>query len=128
MISENANPCLACGACCAFYRVSFYWAEAGEDEGSVPIELTGQLSHSRVFMLGTNGSQPRCLALMGIIGKKAHCSIHPRRSSVCRGFTPSWQDGREQPACDKARARFDLLPLQPHHWTPHNPTDLPRAA
>ena len=22
------NPCLSCGACCAFYRASFYWSEA----------------------------------------------------------------------------------------------------
>ncbi|EKJ0223351.1 YkgJ family cysteine cluster protein, partial [Escherichia coli] len=30
---SNPNPCMACGACCAFFRVSFYWAkvdDAGE--------------------------------------------------------------------------------------------------
>ncbi|EAX0008081.1 YkgJ family cysteine cluster protein, partial [Salmonella enterica] len=21
------NPCMTCGACCAYFRVSFYWAE-----------------------------------------------------------------------------------------------------
>ncbi|EEX7666747.1 YkgJ family cysteine cluster protein, partial [Escherichia coli] len=25
---NNPNPCMTCGACCAFFRVSFYWAEA----------------------------------------------------------------------------------------------------
>ncbi|EMK5322830.1 YkgJ family cysteine cluster protein, partial [Escherichia coli] len=25
---SNLNPCMTCGACCAFFRVSFYWAEA----------------------------------------------------------------------------------------------------
>ncbi|EJT1381768.1 TPA: YkgJ family cysteine cluster protein, partial [Escherichia coli] len=23
---NNPNPCMTCGACCAFFRVSFYWA------------------------------------------------------------------------------------------------------
>ncbi|HGC1012017.1 TPA: YkgJ family cysteine cluster protein, partial [Escherichia coli] len=23
---SNPNPCITCGACCAFFRVSFYWA------------------------------------------------------------------------------------------------------
>ncbi|HAO2094658.1 TPA: YkgJ family cysteine cluster protein, partial [Escherichia coli] len=22
---NNPNPCMTCGACCAFFRVSFYW-------------------------------------------------------------------------------------------------------
>ncbi|EGM7481565.1 YkgJ family cysteine cluster protein, partial [Escherichia coli] len=22
---SNLNPCMTCGACCAFFRVSFYW-------------------------------------------------------------------------------------------------------
>ncbi|MBB8903342.1 YkgJ family cysteine cluster protein, partial [Escherichia coli] len=25
---SDLNPCITCGACCAFFRVSFYWAEA----------------------------------------------------------------------------------------------------
>lgn len=30
MLSQVATPdeCLRCGACCAHFRVSFYWAEA----------------------------------------------------------------------------------------------------
>ena len=27
---EEPNPCIECGACCAYYRASFYWAEADE--------------------------------------------------------------------------------------------------
>ncbi|WP_374212354.1 YkgJ family cysteine cluster protein [Thiothrix subterranea] len=23
----NPNPCMTCGACCASFRVSFYWGE-----------------------------------------------------------------------------------------------------
>nr|MBF0223489.1 YkgJ family cysteine cluster protein [Desulfobulbaceae bacterium] len=128
MTSPSSNPCLQCGACCAYYRVSFYWSETGENGTGVPIELTGQLSYHRAFMLGTNDQNLRCIALMGIIGKKVHCSIHTRRSSVCRDFAPSWQDGTPHPACDKARAKFNLDPLQPHHWHTHTPRNLPRAA
>lgn len=131
MINVNKNPCLSCGACCAFFRVSFYWAEAADDTSGVPIELTGQLSPHRAFMLGTNGPNPRCAALLGFIGKQVSCAIHPRRSSVCRDFEASWEQGLLQPGCDKARAHFGLLPLQPHHWQPDNPTnlpDLPKAA
>lgn len=25
--TSDTNPCLACGACCKSYRVSFYWAD-----------------------------------------------------------------------------------------------------
>lgn len=32
-MSGDGNPCLSCRACCAFFRVSFYWAEA--DDGGV---------------------------------------------------------------------------------------------
>jgi hypothetical protein len=118
MISPSKNPCLACGACCAFFRVSFYWVEAGEGGTGVPIELTSQLSPHLSVMLGTNGPKPRCVALQGFIGKKVSCAIHPRRSSVCRTFAASWEDGIPQPGCDKARAHFDLLPLQPNIGSP----------
>jgi Fe-S-cluster containining protein len=128
MVRVNGNPCLECGACCAFYRVSFYWGEVDVEDAGVPIELTGKLSPHRSFMLGTNTPNPRCIALMGIIGKKVFCSVHSRRPSVCRDFLPSWQEGESQQACDKARAQFNLPPLQSSHWYPHNPTNLPRAA
>lgn len=32
---EN-NPCVSCGACCAYFRVSFYWAESESGGGTVP--------------------------------------------------------------------------------------------
>ena len=128
MISSGKNPCLACGACCAFFRVSFYWAEAGEAATDVPLALTGQLSPHRSFMLGTNEPRPRCVALLGFIGKKVSCAIHPQRASVCRDFGASWEQGVPQPGCDQARAHFGLLPLQPQHWQPDRPTDLPRLS
>ncbi|EER5964904.1 YkgJ family cysteine cluster protein, partial [Escherichia coli] len=41
---NNPNPCMTCGACCAFFRVSFYWAEADDAGGKVPVSLTEQIS------------------------------------------------------------------------------------
>jgi Fe-S-cluster containining protein len=36
------NPCLNCDACCASYRVSFYWGEPGASQR--PKALTQQLN------------------------------------------------------------------------------------
>lgn len=125
------NPCLRCGACCARFRVSFYWAE-GDDAtpGGVPAALTDRLSPFRRVMRGTNRSQPRCIALDGEIGTAARCSIHPRRPSVCREFTPSWADGVRHARCDQARAAWGLPPLTAADWEDsgdsaeaHDPSD-----
>ncbi|HOE95681.1 MAG TPA: YkgJ family cysteine cluster protein [Candidatus Sumerlaeota bacterium] len=112
-----ANPCLQCGACCAFYRASFYWAEADDaTPGGVPAELTtAHPPHFRV-MRGTEGPNPRCVALAGTIGEAVHCTIHPRRASVCRDFVPSWAEGERNERCDRARAAHGLPPLRPEDW------------
>ena len=66
------NPCLECGACCAFFRASFYWAESDLAQPmGVPSELTDKLNDFRLFMQGTNGSHPRCIALMALSAKKS---------------------------------------------------------
>ncbi len=124
---ETENLCLACGACCAFFRVSFYWAEtdAATPEG-VPSELTEKMNDFRVAMLGSASSSPRCVALCGFIGRRAACSIYAKRSSVCRDFTPSWENGQINPRCDQARSAWGLTPLLPDQW--YAPGDLPKAA
>lgn len=121
------NPCLTCGACCAFYRASFYWAESdlAHPEG-VPSGLTEKLNDFRLYMKGSTGSRPRCIALMGIIGKKVHCSIYERRASVCRDFPASWEYGIHNERCDRARLFWGLTPLSPEIW--HLPEDFPKAA
>ena len=60
------SACLSCGACCASFRVSFYWAETTEVilEG-VPQELTDAIAPFYNCMKGTNHKQPRCIALQG---------------------------------------------------------------
>lgn len=115
---ERRNPCLRCGACCAHYRVSFYWAEADDaSPGGVPVALTERLNAHRCAMRGTQKSQPRCIALEGRIGEAVQCRIHPQRPSPCREFEASWAAGEAQPRCDDARQRWALPPLTPADWT-----------
>lgn len=124
---SELNPCLNCGACCAYYRASFYWAEADDETpGGVPVEMTKKLNEFRRVMIGTNQKNPRCIALMGEIGESVHCSIYERRSSVCRAFEPSWLDGKPNENCDKARIAWGLPPLRPDEW--NAPDTFPRAA
>jgi Fe-S-cluster containining protein len=121
------NPCLSCGACCAFYRATFYWAEAEDyTPGGVPLEMTKKLNNVRLLMKGTGGKPPRCMALEGLIGRSVSCSIYERRPSVCREFDPSWQNTASNPRCDKARLAWGLEPLKPESW--FNPRDYPKAA
>lgn len=120
------NPCLACGACCAFFRASFYWAETSEftAEG-VPSELTKKLNDFYAVMKGTDIIPPRCIALKGEIGRYVYCEIYANRSSPCREFDPSWYNNTHSPRCDNARAVWRLEPLQPEAWFPGG---LPKAA
>lgn len=92
------NPCLECGACCAFYRASFYWGETDEITlGGVPADLTVKINERFVAMQGTRCHPPRCVALMGAIGVHVSCRIYERRASVCRSFPPSWEDNVHKP-------------------------------
>ena len=103
------NPCLDCGACCATFRVSFYWAEA--DTRAIPPELTEQVNAHFSCMAGTNRAAPHCAALDGRVGQRTGCRIYPHRPSPCREV----QAGDSQ--CAKARA---------HHGLPALPGDAPR--
>lgn len=108
------NPCLDCGACCASFRVSFYWAEADATTGGItPAHMTSAISPHRLAMLGTDKPKPRCIALEGEIGTLVCCSIYPQRPSPCREFPASWENGEPNEACDRARAKHGLAPLTP---------------
>jgi Fe-S-cluster containining protein len=83
----RGNPCIQCGACCAFFRVTFFWEEANpENSDSVPVEMTEPVNDLLQCMKGTNQPHPRCAALSGEIGNNVGCKIYERRSSVCREF------------------------------------------
>ncbi len=107
------NPCITCGACCAFFRASFHWSECSDGYGQVPVELTEDLTPHRRVMKGTNSSKPICIALEGEIGNCVKCTIHPVRSTVCRDFKYSYEDGILNERCDKARLAYGLAPLKP---------------
>ena len=130
-----SHPCLSCGACCAYFRVSFYWAEAdpfvsgGADP--VPAALTEPLTPARLAMRGTSAHAPRCVALEGMVGSAVRCGIYPQRPSPCRELNASWEFGEPSPGCDRARAAHGLPALTPEQWLdPDGPgqSPLPRSA
>ena len=105
------NPCLSCGACCAAFRVSFDESELQSAGGCVPDGLADP-EIGRVWRLrGTDYAQPRCIALMGEIGKEVACGIYRERPNPCREFAPMAEVGVFSAACNRARARHGLPPL-----------------
>ncbi|AAF84766.1 YkgJ family cysteine cluster protein [Xylella fastidiosa] len=111
------HPCLSCGACCAYFRVSFHWSEADPAlGGNVPIELTEPLRiHERV-MHGTSQSHPRCIALDAEIGYRSRCTIHERRPSVCAAVPASLEFGTRSQQCDTSRRAHGLHLLTEADW------------
>ncbi|MBK4713930.1 MULTISPECIES: YkgJ family cysteine cluster protein [Tenebrionibacter/Tenebrionicola group] len=105
------NPCLTCGACCAFFRVSFYWAEVDDASGTVPARLTEPATPHLCCMRGTNQKSPRCIALRGTPGKAVSCAIYANRPGTCREFEPFNAQGLPDEACCRARAHYGLAPL-----------------
>ena len=106
------NPCLTCGACCAAFRVSFYWAESDEAVANcVPADMTCHISPLLCAMKGTDQPHPRCIALQGDVGSSVHCTIYAQRPSVCHEVAPSGLDGTANVWCDRARAIRGLPPL-----------------
>jgi len=95
------HPCQSCGACCASFRVSFYWSE-GE---ALPPDLSERLTPQLSCMAGTNSAAPRCRALQGEIGAACACSVYALRPSPCRELEAG--DAK----CRRARARHGLPPL-----------------
>lgn len=114
---DAVHPCLTCGACCAFFRVSFHWSECDPGLGGmVPMELTEPLrTHERV-MRGTAQARPRCVALDAQIGRYSRCTIHDRRPSTCALVPASWEFGAASAQCDKARVAHGLPVLTPDDW------------
>jgi len=114
MKANAEHVCQRCGACCAYYRVSFYWAETELAlGGSVPAALTVKLDEFRAAMQGTLSRPVRCAALEGKVGSCVHCAIYEERPSPCRELQISWLDGAPNDLCDRARLAWGLPPLQP---------------
>ena len=95
--------CQRCGACCAYFRVSFYWAEADDAPGgTVPVALTRQVTPQLRCMAGTERKPSRCVALSGTVGQRVGCTIYPQRSSSCQELQPG------DDKCLRARAAHGL--------------------
>jgi Fe-S-cluster containining protein len=103
--AADDGPCQSCGACCAAYRVSFYWAEA-ESRG-LPPALVRQRDPWNACLAGTDRPAPhtRCEALAGTLGESVRCTVYAARPEPCRLVMP----GDDQ--CRRARARHGLAPL-----------------
>lgn len=110
------HPCLSCGACCAFFRVSFHWTETAAESHGVPIALTTQISQYVNAMNGTDQAKPSCVALKGIIGESTSCGIYEQRPGCCRIFKASFEDGSINERCEKARLSKGLKVLQASDW------------
>lgn len=101
MLSQvpTQNACLSCGACCTYFRVSFYWAEGLP----LPDHYTEPLTPVYSCMTGTNQAKPRCIALEGEVGKQVSCGVYEHRSSACK----SVQIADSQ--CNKARRAHGFI-------------------
>jgi Fe-S-cluster containining protein len=108
-IADANNPCLKCGACCAFFLVSFPADEADQSSGGlVPFELTDESANAHRCMKGTETKRPRCIALNGFVGTQVNCRIYLNRPSTCRAFCRSWENEVGNQLCDKARTVYGL--------------------
>ncbi len=106
----SANPCFSCGACCASFRVSFYWGEADDAPGGhVPATLTEQVHVHLRCMKGTNDNPLRCVCLSGEVGKQVACTIYDLRPSPCREFNVYEDDGTPNERCVRLRAQLGLI-------------------
>jgi len=125
---QSNNPCVSCGACCAFFRVAFYWRESeqGTDGWKVPKNFTMDLDNLSQCMKGTEVKhRPKCIALKGKIGAQALCEIYSQRPSPCRNFQASYFKGIKNPRCDEARKAHGLPPLRREDWSfPTSPRTL----
>ncbi len=99
------DPCTACGACCAAFRVDFSAAELLSGGGTVPDGLAVDVTDAICRMRGTDHQPPRCAALGGHIGERVACQIYEWRPNPCRELEP------HSDACQRARVRHGLAPL-----------------
>lgn len=110
---SEINPCMTCGACCAYFRVSFYWAEA-DDAGGFGALRADRTADPFPALHERHQPAPESLrGLSGDIGDAVHCTIYENRPSPCREFAMSGENGEENDACNRARARYGLPPLRP---------------
>jgi len=99
-MSEIANPCQSCGACCSY---SSNWPRFSiEDDAALDL-IPAALVNERMSGMRCDGD--RCSALKGEIGKSVACGIYDARPEVCRTCMPGDAE------CTMARRKFGLAAL-----------------
>ena len=102
----SEHPCVGCGACCRYFRVSFYHGELDTQPGGcVPADMTTQLTPFRACMKGTEAGSGCCIALQDDM----RCGIYDYRPSVCREFPAIMPDGTLNPECMRLRAMLGIV-------------------
>lgn len=114
--TQRVHPCLQCGACCAFFRVSFHWSETLLESHGVPVGLTQELSPYVNAMLGTDQLNPICISLRGVVGESTNCGIYEHRPNCCRIFKASFENGERNISCEEARKSKGLRYLTTQDW------------
>lgn len=108
------SPCQRCGACCACFPVPVAEKEFADAPGGyVPRDHTKTWPNGRCYMRGTESRGDRCIALEGRIGQNVSCRIYERRPQECRRFVGSWESGRDNDLCNRARSIHGLPPFSP---------------
>jgi uncharacterized protein len=128
----KANPCLTCGACCAFFLVSFL--SGNEAAPETPADLSEPFDGSRRCMKGTNQDEPRCVALQGEIGGPVLCAIYDKRPVPCRNFGIQWKGGIAEISeehfihCNRARHKWKLPRLSRRRFSILPPAPAEKAS
>ena len=112
MTDEPTNPCLTCGVCCQYFRISFYQGECQSNGGTVPDNKVVSITPFFVAMKGTQHGGGRCVALSGEIGDNIGCQIYTQRPSVCRAYHVWDESGQPNPKCQELRKKHGLSPLE----------------
>lgn len=78
----------------------------------MPAALTEPVTAVSACMRGTGAAPARCVALRGEIGREVSCVIYEFRPSPCREFGALAAVGQGDEACNDARRRHGLPPLE----------------
>lgn len=97
--SNYPIPCTTCGACCAYFKVTY----PKLNNEFVPKHRVIEINKTTNALKGADKFKGKCEALTGEIGKVGICDMYESRPHVCRDF-PVWMpNGKQNPRCVKAR-------------------------
>lgn len=99
-VAITDNPCVRCGACCAY---SANWPRFSIEDDDALSLIPEALVNDRQSGMRCVGE--RCCALAGDIGVATSCTIYAVRPEVCRTCEAG------DPECNTARRRHGLCPL-----------------